>query len=62
MPKIEEKRINILKKIGNGAFGEVYYGTIYCKENKEIEIAIKVKAWHIYFFIFQLKIKKFFRI
>jgi hypothetical protein len=44
LPKIEEKRINILKKIGNGAFGEVYYGTIYCKENKEIEIAIKVKA------------------
>ena len=42
MPKIEEKRINIVKKIGNGAFGEVYFGFLSNKNNMEMQIAIKV--------------------
>lgn len=42
LPKIEEKRINIVKKIGNGAFGEVYFGFLSNKNNMEMQIAIKV--------------------
>ena len=42
LPKIEEKRINILRKIGNGAFAEVYSGTIQHKGNLVTQIAIKV--------------------
>ncbi len=42
MPKIEEKRINIVKKIGDGAFGEVYFGFLSNKNNIDMQIAIKV--------------------